>query len=197
VRSEFGIPSGRIVVGTVGRIVPIKDHRTLLGASEILLRTGRNIHVLIVGSGPELPRLQEQVVASPVLEGRVTFLGSSDRIPELLSAMDIFVLPSISEGMSNTTLEAMSTGLPLVVTRTGGNPELVEDGLVGNLFQPRDVQAFAGTMSRLVDSPALRTEYGRAARQRAVEKFSLAEMVRNYRNLYQEMAKRHDIWKGL
>ena len=197
VRSEFAIPSGRIVIGTVGRIVPIKDHKTLLEASEILIRAGRNIHVLIVGSGPELPRLQERAAASAELEGRVTFLGSSDRIPELLNAMDIFALPSVSEGMSNTILEAMSTGLPLVVTRAGGNPELVEDGSVGSLFPTRDVQAFAATLSRLVDSPALRSEYGRAARRRAMEKFSLVDMVRNYRDLYREMATRHNVWKGL
>lgn len=196
VRSELGIPSGRVVIGTVGRIVPIKDHKTLLEAARILVRAGQDIHVLIVGSGPELPKLQLQAATSPELAGRIMFLGASDRVPDLLNSMDLFVLPSISEGMSNTILEAMATGLPLIVTRAGGNPELVEDARVGRLFTPRDVQALAGILSHLVIDPALRREYGRAARQRAVERFSLTDMVRHYRNLYLDLATRRDVWKG-
>jgi sugar transferase (PEP-CTERM/EpsH1 system associated) len=196
VRSELGIPSGRVVIGTVGRIVPIKDHKTLLEAARILVREGRDIHVLIVGSGPELPKLQLQAATSPELAGRIMFLGASDRVPDLLNSMDLFVLPSISEGMSNTILEAMATGLPLIVTRAGGNPELVEDALVGRLFTPRDVQALAGILSHLVIDPVLRREYGQAARQRAVEHFSLTDMVRHYRDLYLDLAARRDVWKG-
>ena len=133
-RSELAIPRDRIVIGSVGRLVPIKDHKTLLQAAEILVRQGRDVHVLIVGSGSELPKLQAQAAASQDLAGRALFLGASDRVPELLNAMDVFVLPSISEGMSNTILEAMATGLPVVVSRSGGNTELVEGGHVGCLL---------------------------------------------------------------
>jgi sugar transferase (PEP-CTERM/EpsH1 system associated) len=195
-KSKLGIPAGRVVIGTVGRVVPIKDHDTLLGAAEILMRRGRDIHVLVVGSGSELPRLRMRASASLELRSRTTFLGASDRVPELLNAMDLFVLPSISEGLSNTILEAMATGLPLVVTRAGGNPELVQEDRVGNLFKPRDVEVFAGLLLRLVDDPGLRERYGQAARHRAVEQFSLAGMAKNYRDLYLNLASQHGVGKG-
>src|SRR5256885_101857 len=100
VRTQLGIPADQIVLGSVGRLVPIKDHGTLLRAAEILLQQGKNLHVLIVGSGPQEPILRSYVADSHGLASRVTFAGSSDRVHELLNAMDVFVLPSISEGMS-------------------------------------------------------------------------------------------------
>src|SRR5579864_842321 len=150
-RQELGIPEKRLVLGTVGRLVPIKDHGTVLEAAEKLVLRGKDVHVLIVGSGPELRNLQKYSAASQELAGRVTFAGASDRVPELLNAMDVFVLASISEGMSNTILEAMATGLPVVVTSAGGNPELVADGHSGWLFAPRDVETLVDRLVRLAD----------------------------------------------
>jgi sugar transferase (PEP-CTERM/EpsH1 system associated) len=195
-RSEFGLPMDRIVIGSVGRLVPIKDLKSLLQAAEIVVRRGKDVHVLIVGSGPELPKLQAYASASRELAARTLFLGASDRVSDLLNSMDIFVLPSISEGMSNTILEAMASGLPVVVSRAGGNPELVEGGRVGGLFYPRDVEALAGHLCQLADDPALRREYGRVARLRAEEQFSLSVMVKNYRDLYMNLAVRRGVWKG-
>jgi sugar transferase (PEP-CTERM/EpsH1 system associated) len=195
-RSEIGIPMDRTVIGSVGRLVPIKDYKTLLHAAEILVRQGKDVHVVIVGSGPELPKLQAYAAASRELADRFLFLAASSRVADLLNSMDVFVLPSISEGMSNTILEAMATGLPVVVSRAGGNPELVEEGSVGGLFDPRDVEALAGHLSLLVDNRDLRREYGRAARQRAVDKFSLSGMVQQYRNIYVDLASSRGVWKG-
>ena len=196
IRRELDIPAGRVVVGSVGRLVPIKDHGTLLHAAEILVRRGKEIHVLIVGAGPELANLQAHVSGSSGLQGRVTFCGASDCVPDLLNAMDLFVLPSICEGMSNTLLEAMATGLPGVVTRSGGNPELTKDGQTGWLFAPRDVQALARHLTRLVDDPALRRKFGVAARERAIEQFDLAGMMRHYRELYFELVSRRGVSEG-
>jgi sugar transferase (PEP-CTERM/EpsH1 system associated) len=195
-RSEIGIPRNRFVIGTVSRLVPIKDHKTLLNAAEILVRQGKDVHVLIVGSGPELSKLQAYAAVSPEIAGRTLFLGASDRVPDLLNAMDVFVLPSISEGMSNTILEAMATGLPVVASRSGGNPELIEEGPVGCLFEPRDVEALAGHLSMIADDPSLCREYGHAARERAVGQFSLTDMVQRYRDLYMDLASRRGVWKG-
>lgn len=195
-KSELGIAGDRIVVGSVGRVVPIKDHKTLLEAAQELISQGKNLHVVIVGAGSELSKLRTQAATSPELAGRVSFVGSSDRVPDLLNAMDVFVLPSISEGMSNTILEAMATGLPVVVTRTGGNPEVVEEGRAGFLFDPRDVRALTGTLSRLVDNAALRRECGSFARCQAVHKFSLSTMAQRYRDLYLELATRRRSAKG-
>jgi len=189
-RKELAIPADRFVAGSVGRLVPIKSYTTLLRAAEILIRQGRNIHVLLVGSGLELAGLQSYVGASQELCGRVSFPGASDRIPEMLNAMDVFVLPSICEGMSNTILEAMASGLPVVATRAGGNPELVEEGREGWLFTPRDAQALAQHLERLMVDDGQRREFGRAARCRVLERFSLAGMMQRYRDLYFELAAR-------
>jgi sugar transferase (PEP-CTERM/EpsH1 system associated) len=195
-RTEIGIPMGRMVIGSVGRLVPIKDYKTLFQSAEMLVRQGRDVHVLLVGSGPELPKLQTYAAASSELAGRVLFLPASNRVADLLNSMDVFVLPSISEGMSNTILEAMATGLPVVVSRAGGNPELVDDGSVGGLFEPRDVQALTRHLERLVDNSVLRREYGKAARQRAVDQFSLSGMVQHYRETYVDLASSRGVWKG-
>ncbi|MBZ5695433.1 MAG: glycosyltransferase [Acidobacteriia bacterium] len=190
VRRKYGIPEGRVVVGSVGRLVPIKDHATLLRAAEALLRQGKDMQVLLVGDGPESAKLKESAAASPALAGRVTFTGASDCVPELLSAMDVFVLPSICEGMSNTLLEAMASGLPVVATRTGGNPELVEDGQSGCLFSPRDAEGLAHVLGQLTEDASNRRKFGKAARDRAVEQFSLTGMMQRYRDLYLELASR-------
>lgn len=195
-RAEFGLPMGRIIIGSVGRLVPIKNLKTLLQAAEAVIHKGHDVHVLIVGSGPELPNLQAHVAASPGITERVRFLEASDRVSDLLNSMDIFVLSSISEGMSNTILEAMASGLPVVVSRAGGNPELVEGGRVGRLFNPRDVEALASHLSELAGQAALRSKYGLAARQRAEDEFSLPVMIKNYRDLYMDLASRCGVRKG-
>jgi sugar transferase (PEP-CTERM/EpsH1 system associated) len=187
-RDTLEIPRGRVVLGSVGRLVPIKDHATLLCAAEILVRLGKNIHVLIVGSGPQQTKLEAYVAASPELSGRTTFTGSSDRVAQLLNAMDVFVLPSINEGMSNTLLEAMSCGLATVATRVGGNGELADEGRSGCLFPARDVQALSRILARLVDDQEIRSNFGRAARLKVLQQFSLVEMVERYRELYLKQA---------
>jgi len=117
-------------------------------------------------------------------------------VPELLNAMDVFVLTSICEGMSNTVLEAMASGLPAVVTRAGGNPELVEEGRSGWLFPPRDTEALERHLLRMIDDGELRQRVGEAARARACEHFSLEGMVQRYRDLYLELAARSGLRKG-
>src|SRR5882724_10378981 len=126
-RKELGLPAESFVIGTVGRLVPIKDHHTLLKAAALLSGSGIDVRVLLVGSGPERERLQRKATDS--LEGRVYFAGDSGRVPEMLNAMDVFVLASLGEGMSNTLLEAMATGLPVFATNVGGNPEIIEDNV--------------------------------------------------------------------
>jgi glycosyltransferase involved in cell wall biosynthesis len=195
-RKRFGLPEQRFIVGTVGRMVPIKDHPTLLRALEILTQRGIDAHALLVGSGPELERNEQLVKASSVLQGRVTFTGLSHEIPELLNTMDAFVLTSISEGMSNTLLEAMATGLPLLATSVGGNTEVIEPERMGWLFQPRDTEALANRIALLVSRDDLHRDLGAAARARAVERFSLSRMLKDYTDLYLELAERRGVGVG-
>jgi sugar transferase (PEP-CTERM/EpsH1 system associated) len=190
VRSEFGIPSQRLVLGSVGRLVPIKDHGTLLWAAERLVQNNMDVHVLLVGLGSEAERLKGQVSDSPALKDRVTFAGSPDRVPELLNGMDIFVLTSLKEGMSNTLLEAMATGLPLIATQVGGNPEVIGEGRSESFFAPGDVLGLTEKILRLAKEPAIRLQLGAEGRRRALEMFSLEGMIQRYSDLYVSEAVR-------
>jgi glycosyltransferase involved in cell wall biosynthesis len=163
-------------------MVPIKDYGTLLKAAAELLERGVNLHLLLVGKGPELESLQRQGIA--LLRDRVSFVGASDRVPEFLNAMDIFVLPSFGEGMSNTLLEALACGLPLLATRVGGNPEVIEDGRSGWLFSPGDVGDLSRRLEAMAAKPEIRGTLGAAARARATTVFSLEGMIERYRSLY-------------
>jgi sugar transferase (PEP-CTERM/EpsH1 system associated) len=193
VREKWQIPAGRFVVGTVGRLVPIKDHSTLLNAAEILVSRGIDVHVVIAGGGPELERIEQHIASSPVLAGRVSLPRACDDVPGLLNSFDAFVLPSLSEGMSNTLLEAMSSGLPVLATDVGGNPELVEDEQSGWLFAPGDTEALGSRLESLAQSLDLREKFGVAARQRVLANFSLDRMIRSYRDLYRELAAKRGI----
>jgi len=192
-RRQLGFADGSLIIGAVGRLVPIKDHMTLLRAAELLISRGMSVHVLLVGSGPELARLEEFATASPRLSGRVVFAGAVHDVAASLNAMDIFVLPSLSEGMSNTLMEAMASSLPVIATRVGGNPELVKEERSGWLFEPCDEFGLAAILERLGRDSTLRQQVGQAARRRAVQHFSLERMIENYRNLYFELARQRGV----
>ena len=192
-RARLGLPQKSFVVGTVGRMVPIKDCTTLLRAAEILVRRGVEVRLLFAGGGPELASYQRYVEQSAELSGRVLFLGLSDNVADLLNAMDVFVLTSLREGMSNTLLEAMASGLPVVATRVGGNVELLEDGRTGWVFAPGDYKDLAERLHCLAQRKELRCQFGAAARQHAIERFSMERMLRAYRDLYLELADRRGV----
>lgn len=185
-RQDLGLPQDSFVLGSVGRLVPIKDQQTLFKAATVLAEGGFNVRVLLVGSGPERKNLERLV--SGALSGRVCFAGDSERIPELLNAMDVFVLPSLGEGMSNTLLEAMACGLPVLATSVGGNPEIIENDQHGWLFAPGDVPSLSKKLQILASDPALIHQLGTAARKRAIEFFSLDRMLENYRSFYLNLA---------
>lgn len=192
-RRKLGLDPGTVVIGSVGRMAPIKDHTTLLKAAAAAISRGVDIRVLLAGSGPELERHRNTVAERPELAGRVLFLGATESVPEVLNAMDFFVLPSLLEGMSNSILEAMASGLPVVATRVGGNPELVADGATGWLFSRGDVSELAGRIEQLARENELRCRFGDAARKRAEQHFSLRLMIERYRGLYLELARRRKL----
>ncbi len=176
-----------IVIGTVGRMEPVKDPVNLAQAfvhlSRLIPELRPRLRLVMVGDGA----LREQVcrtLDSAGLLSQAWLPGSRDGIGALLRGLDIFVLPSRSEGISNTILEAMATRLPVVATRTGGNPELVEEYETGMLAPPNDPQALAQAILEYVRQPDVRREHGHRARAVAVERFSLANMVRRYADIY-------------
>ncbi|HZR63941.1 MAG TPA: glycosyltransferase [Terriglobales bacterium] len=186
-REQLGIDHDAVVIGSVGRLTPIKNHATLLRAVERLIQSGLNAHGLLVGSGPEMSKLEQQVERSPYLHRRAHIVGASAAIPEMLNTMDVFVLPSLKEGMSNTLLEAMATGLAVVAGRVGGNPEVLSADC-GFLFMPSDLEDLTGCLERLANDPALRRDLGSGARKRALGSFDLSQMLQNYRDLYLDAA---------
>ncbi len=184
VRARLSLSEHAIVAGTVGRLDPVKDHSTLLQAAEELARRESRVHVIIVGGGPEYDILQTRIDANPVLRNRVQLVGESDRPEDWLNAFDVFVLPSLSEGMSNTILEAMATELPCVVTSVGANPDLVQEGQTGFLVEPRDAAALADRIMKLAEDASLRSRLGRHGRSRVKANFSMQRMIENYSRLY-------------
>lgn len=184
VRAELGIPDAAPVLGTLARISPVKRHVDLLDAHRRVLAEIPGARCLIVGGGDALAWLKDEV-RSRNLEDSVVLAGWRQDVPELLSAMDVFVLPSDSEGLSMTLLEAMAQRLPVVATSVGGNPEVVLDGVTGHLVPRRDPERLAATLVSLLRDPGARERMGAAGRQRVEEHFSRTSMVAAYRQLYE------------
>ncbi|MBI1923530.1 glycosyltransferase [Candidatus Poribacteria bacterium] len=182
-KNTLGKSPDDVVIGTVGRLVPVKDYSTFLKALQILLKAGKEFHAIFVGDGPLNGELQ--CLANELrLSKNVTFLGNRHDIPDLLNTMDIFVLTSLHEGISNTILEAMACGLPVVATNVGGTPEIVEDGKTGILVSVQNPDELAGVIEILIENKELRGKMGKQGRRRVEENFSLERMVKNYEGLY-------------
>jgi sugar transferase (PEP-CTERM/EpsH1 system associated) len=172
-----------LVIGTVGRIQPVKDQVTLLKAFAELVQRYDRLRLAVIGDGPLLGDLRR--FAETLGIAKLIWLpGAIDNIPDALRRFDVFVLPSLSEGISNTLLEAMASGVPVVATAAGGNLELVDDGYCGQLFPPGDVATLARLLAGYVADPLLRQAHAIAARRIAVERFSLGTMVRKYQEIY-------------
>jgi sugar transferase (PEP-CTERM/EpsH1 system associated) len=192
-RRQLGLAEDCIACGAVGRLVAIKDHFTLLQATKILLQCGVPLYLFLVGTGPELVNLQRFVAASPELSERIRFIGLTTDVAALLNALDIFVLPSLSEGMSNTLLEAMAAGLPVLASRVGGNPEIIGEECTSCLFTAGDVADLSARLEHLAKYPVLRQKLGLAARRRVEKEFSLERMIGRYHDLYLGMCRKRDL----
>lgn len=174
-----------VVVGSVGRMQAVKDPLTLVRAFLELLRAVPEapVRLALLGDGP-LRAAAERLLAEAGAADLAWLPGSRDDVPALLRGLDLFVLPSLNEGVSNTILEAMATGLPVVATRVGGNPELVADGATGRLVPAADPQALVMALRGYVEDPASRRAHGAAGRRRAERQFSLEAMVNDYLAAY-------------
>lgn len=185
------------VVGTVGRLDPVKDQSTLLAAAAEALRQRpalrARLRVVLIGDGPQAAALSAQAQALDVAP-LCWMAGARGDVPQLMQAMHVFALPSMNEGISNTLLEAMATGLPVLATAVGGNVELVDDGVTGRLFAPSDVVTLADCLVAYADDEELRRRHGRAGQARAASHFSLQAMLTQYATMYEELAaaRRHD-----
>ena len=176
-----GVDGDTVVIGTIARLDPVKDLGTLLQAAATC-RTGSRIMVVVVGDGPVRRDLESQAVALGIAD-RVKFLGQRDDARTWLAGCDLYVNSSISEGVSLTILEAMAASLPVIATRVGGTPEVVNE-TCGRLVPARDPAALADEIDALAASPGRRTELGQAARRRVEAEFTIERMVSEYAAVY-------------
>ncbi len=184
---------GILVAGTVGRLTPVKDQQLLLRAIAHLRESnpelGNRLRLLIVGDGP-LQLALTQMIERLYLQDVVWLAGDRDDVPGLLQAMDIFVLPSLGEGISNTVLEAMASGLPVIATAVGGNVELVKEGFNGSLFAAGDHVALSEALMALLVNDRERVRWGINSRQHVCQHFDWGRTVDAYLSVYDELLGR-------
>jgi glycosyltransferase involved in cell wall biosynthesis len=193
-RLELGIGNDEFLWLSVGRLEQDKDHENLLAAMGLLDGKGIRASVRVAGEGPDRDRL-EAAAAELNLQDRVKFLGTLRDLRPLYHAADGFVLPSRREGLPNVIMEALASGLPVVASRVGGVPELVHEGESGILVPPRDAEALAAAMRRLMDTPvARRREMGARGRRHVEENFGVGAVTDQWESLFQELARRK--WRG-
>ncbi len=187
IRREFGIDPQAPVIAAVCRLNKNKGVEYFLEAALTVSKRFPAARFLVVGASyfePQYKVSLERLAAEMNLKDRVIFTGERNDVPKLLQEIDLSVLPSMSEGLSNSLLEAMAAHVPVVATNVGGNPEIVHNGKTGLLVPPRDADALANAMIRILESPRLADEFGKAGHDYVRTNFSLDATVRRTQDLY-------------
>lgn len=187
-RGQFGLPLDRLILGNVARLDPVKNHELIIRALHQLRQHPSRPFLLLVGEGGHRPVLEAQINRLGLAED-VKLFGYSEHISALLSCMDLYVQSSFYEGFSNTILEAMACGVPVLASRVGGTADLFTDGEQGLLFPSDDDAVLVQLITRLADDRALQLSMAHRARRHVIEHFSVQIMVRKYEALYQELAE--------
>jgi glycosyltransferase involved in cell wall biosynthesis len=188
VRATLGFDEDRPTIGVVARLDRVKNHALLFRAMRRILERLPAAILLVIGDGPLRGSL-ESLADELHVRDHVAFLGARDDIPDLLSALDLFVLPSISEGLSLTLIECCAAGKAMVATDVGGNREIVEQGVNGLLVPPDDDAALASAALEVLTDARMAAAMGAAARRRFEAEFSLDNMVSQYRALYERLSR--------
>jgi glycosyltransferase involved in cell wall biosynthesis len=191
VRGELGLPAGAPVVALTGQVSEVKGIWDFVDAATALGQVGVDAHFAVLGDdlkgGGALRRAMEARVSERGLSGRFHFLGFRPDAPRLIPAFDVIAVPSHIEPLGNATLEAMAAGRPVVGSRVGGIPEMVEDGVTGLLVPPHAPDALSSALRSLLEAPARREALGRAAHQRVAERFSLARHAERLQRIYDDV----------
>ncbi len=185
VRAELGLRKDEFVILQVARLNSLKDHQTALRTIQRLTANGHSAQLILAGDGEERGQL-EAFVAAQQLESHVRFLGARRDVVRLMSAADVFLLSSISEGIPLTLIEAMAAGLPVVTTNVGGCGEVVIEGVTGLLAPARDDAQLARHLETLQFDSLKRRCFGDAGAARATKLFSLDRMLDEYSEVYDE-----------
>ncbi|HYM35013.1 MAG TPA: TIGR03088 family PEP-CTERM/XrtA system glycosyltransferase [Steroidobacteraceae bacterium] len=171
------------IFGTVGRFDPIKNH---LGLIDAFAKVSQSSRLVIIGDGAMAPQLRERVDRLQ-LQDKIWMPGARNDIAAFMRTFDVFVLPSLNEGISNTILEAMASGKPVIAGNVGGNVELIEPNRTGKLYDVSAPDGLEKALREYLADPSLAKVHGIAARERAIERFSMDAMVNGYRSLYRNV----------
>ena len=189
-RDLLQIPDGALVITVIANLIAYKGHRDLVDALALIKdRLPQSWRLLAVGRDDGIGAELKTQAQSFGIGDNILWLGERNDVDELLSASDMFVLPSHQEGFSNALLEAMAARLPVVATAIGGNSDAVVDGETGSLVPVRDPRALAAAILRLAQDPDLRASFGEAGRRRVEQRFSLQACVDRYERLYRALGE--------
>ncbi|GAC13315.1 TIGR03088 family PEP-CTERM/XrtA system glycosyltransferase [Aliiglaciecola lipolytica] len=181
-----------LVFGTVGRLAEVKNQPFLLEAfialTERYPAQKTKLRLIVVGDGVLMEKMNKRAHQAG-LASQIWFAGNRSDVAQLMNLMDVFVLPSLAEGISNTILEAMATGLPVIATEVGGNPELIAPELKPtHLVEVNNIDALTASLGQYVNSPDLKQKNSQIVRNHCVKNFSIDTMVKKYNELYQALS---------
>lgn len=183
-RKKIGLPEDAIVFGTVGRLVETKGHRFLIEAFSKIINNLKNPKLVIVGDGPLYQDLKKQVEDLNIKE-YVLFTGFREDVLQIIRGFDVFLLPSLAEGLSIALLEAMASCLPVIASNVGGIPEVFGDSQCGILVPPKDIESLRDAMLKMATlSEGERKKLGENGRARIKKEFTIEKMIMNLTNLY-------------
>ncbi len=183
-RAQLGAGPDEILIGAVGRLEPVKGFTYFVAMAQLLKATKSPLRFFLVGEGALRPALEAQAAEAGVT---IDFLGLRDDIPNLMAAFDMLVVPSINEGMGRVILEAGAAETPVVASRVGGIPDVVDEDETGMLVPPRSPEALAEAVTSLVASPERRKLMGATAHAKVVPHYSLTRMVQRIETVYEEL----------
>jgi glycosyltransferase involved in cell wall biosynthesis len=190
VRRGLGLPEGAPLIGVVARLAPQKGVLEFLDTARRVVNADPSVHCVVAGDGPLMQELEDRR-AELALEAHVQLLGQVDWACELIGAMDVLVIPSVSEGSSVVAMEAMALGKPVVATAVGGVPEVVLDGETGLVVPPGDPEALANAIGAMLTDRDRAAAMGERGRTRAQTEFDVAEMLERTKAVYADVLREH------
>ncbi|RKY81578.1 glycosyltransferase family 1 protein, partial [candidate division KSB1 bacterium] len=185
-RMDLGFKKNDVVFGTVARFTEQKGHRYLIEAAKDVISKESSVHFVLAGDGPLRNEIEEKI-SELGLDKNFHLLGFRTDIDKLLHSFDVFLLPSLYEGLPNAVLEAMAAGLPVIATAVDGTPEAVIHNESGILIEPKSTTDIRNAVLRLFEDVKLRDEFGKNARQRVEQKFSWGKEVSEFVELYKSL----------
>ncbi len=193
-KSELGLSSAFPIVGVVGNIKSVKGYDILTKAVQKVFNIYKGGKLLILGEAIKPNEIQckkelQEMIRQLNLDDHIVFLGHREDVAEILSILDIYILPSRSEGTSIALLEAMAAGKPIIASKVGGNPRVIKDGVNGFLVPAEDWQTLSDKIITLLKDQDLAIRFGKEARDFVLKNFYLSEMVSNYMKVYEEVLK--------